>query len=124
MNGLDAAQGRVTLRGDGSERVADLTVIRLDGRLYRLTGLHRAGDSVGASALGAAAASFRRLGPAEASRARPLRLRVHRAAAGENVTALVDAMPVEAPRETFELLNGLRPGRTLRAGDQVKLIDE
>lgn len=124
VNGLDAAQGRVALRGEGSERVAELTVVRLDGRLYRLTGLHRSGDAAGAAALGAAAASFRSLSPAEARRAQPLRLQVHRVAAGEDVTALVDAMPVEAPRETFELLNEIRPGKRLRAGDQVKLIAE
>ena len=124
VNGLAAAQGQVALRGDGSERVADLTVVRLGGRLYRLTGLHRTGDAVGAAALGAAAASFRRLSPAEASRAEPPRLRVHRIVAGDDVTALVEAMPVEAPRETFELLNGLRPGKTLHVGDRVKLIVE
>jgi predicted Zn-dependent protease len=49
---------------------------------------------------------------------------VHRIAAGEDVAALAEAMPVEAPRETFELLNGLRPGRVLRVGDEVKLVGE
>lgn len=124
VNGLDAAQGRLALTGEQSERVADLTVVRLGGRLYRLTGLHRAGDTAGASALGAAATSFRSLTPAEARRAEPLRLRIHRIAPGEDVLALAEGMPVEAPRATFDLLNGLRPGRSLRLGDLVKVIAE
>lgn len=122
VNGLDAAQAHVTLRGDHSERVADLTVIRMGGRLFRLTGLHRPSDATGRATLAAAVESFRPLSPAEARGAEPLRLRVHRITAGEDVTALANGMPVEASRQTFDLLNGLRPGKVLRVGDKVKLI--
>lgn len=122
LNGLPAAEAHVVLRGEHSQRVADLTVVRLDGRLYRLTGLYRAGDTAGEAALAAAAESFRELRRSEARLAEPQHLRVHRVAPGEDAAQLSRAMPVAAPRITFELLNGLRPGRPLRAGDAVKLV--
>lgn len=123
LNGLEAAQGEVTLQTGGSERVASLTVIRFGGRLYRLTGLRQPGDRGAEAALAAAALSFRPLSQADAMNAQPLRLRIHRVAAGEDLTALVEAMPVNAPRETFELLNEIRPGHEPRAGDSVKIIE-
>lgn len=124
VNGLDTARARVALFDDGSERVADLTVVRLGGYLYRLTGLHRADDMIGEAALDAASSSFRVLGAAEARRARPLVLRIHRIVQGDDVRAMADAMPVEAPRQTFDLLNGLSAGKVLRIGDQIKIISE
>ncbi len=120
QHGLAAAEGRVDLSGRSSRRVAELTVVRLDGRFYRLTGLHAPGDRAAVRALDPAAASFRPL-PASAARAlRPLRLRIHRVSGEEDLRALIDAMPVNAPRARFETLNGLRP---VRAGDRVKLIE-
>lgn len=122
VNGLLAAQGRLVLRGDHSERMADLTVIRLGDRLYRLTGLYQANDRTGRDVLASASESFRRLGRAEASSVEPLHLRVHRVAAGEDVAALAAAMPVKSPRKIFELLNGFPPGKAVRVGDEVKLV--
>ena len=49
VNGLDAAQARAALASGGSRRVADLTVIRFRGQLYRLTGLHEPDDRAGAA---------------------------------------------------------------------------
>ena len=52
-----------------------------------------------------------------------LRLRLHRIAGNEDVAAMARAMPVgNAPRARFDLLNGLRPGESLRVGDWVKLV--
>ena len=123
QHGLAAAEGRIDLEGRHSRRVAELTVVRLDGRLYRLTGLHAPGDRAATRALDAAAASFRPLPASEARHLRPLRLRIHRASAKEDLRARIDAMPVESPRARFETLNGLGPGKPLRAGDRVKLIE-
>lgn len=122
VNGLPAAQGRVLLHSERSERVADLTVVRLNGRLYRLAGLHQANDAASEALLAAVTASFRALSRPEARSARPRHLKVHRIAAGEDVAALVAAMPVPAPRATFEVLNGLQPGKVLRVGDEIKLV--
>jgi predicted Zn-dependent protease len=123
QHGLAAAEGRVDLTGRNSRRVAELTVVRLDGRFFRLTGLHAPGDRAASSALDAAAASFRALPPSEARALRPLRLRIHRISGREDLAAVVDDMPVAAPRPRFETLNGLSPGEPLRAGDRVKLIE-
>ncbi|MFT3972774.1 MAG: M48 family metalloprotease [Amaricoccus sp.] len=123
LNGLEAARGRVMLHDGRSERVADLTVVRLGGRLYRLTGLRRTGDATAAAALAATAASFHAVDPAEARTYQPPRLLVHQITPGEDVRALAEAMPVDAPRATFDMLNELRPGRVLREGDVVKLVD-
>jgi predicted Zn-dependent protease len=125
LNGLAMGQGRLAMASGGSERVAELTVVRLGGRLYRLTGLHQRGDAAGQAALAAAARSFRPLSSAEAARLRPLRLRIHRLARGEDVAALAAAMPVgPQARARFEVMNGLAGGGTLRAGDLVKVVAE
>ncbi len=125
LNGLPAAQAQLDLAARSSTRVAELTVVRHGGRLYRLTGLHAPGDAAGAAALAAAAASFRSLPAAEAARIPPRRIRIHRIAAGENVAALADGMPVGAgSRAWFDLINGLRPGQGLRVGDAVKVVVE
>ena len=125
VSGLAAAQARVALSARGSARTAELTVVRLGGRLYRLTGLRLPDDAAAASALAAAAASFRPLSAAQAARLQPLRIRIHRIAPGEDVAALAGAMPVgAAARARFDLMNGLGPRQGLRVGDEVKLVSE
>lgn len=125
IGGLPAAQARLPLTSDGSRRTADLTVVRYGGGLYRLTGLYRPNDTAAAAALSRASASFRPLSRAAASRSAPLRIRIHRIAAGEDVAAMARTMPVPAAsRATFDLLNGLGPGRVLRVGDAIKLVSE
>ena len=113
------------MTSEGSERVAELTVVRLGDRFYRLTGLHLPSDTAGQAALVAAARSFRPLSKAEAARVSPLRLRIHRVARGEDVAALAASMPVgPAAREQFDVMNGLADGGALRAGDLVKVVAE
>ena len=46
IGGLPAAQARLPLASDGSRRIADLTVVRYRGRLYRLTGLYQPGATL------------------------------------------------------------------------------
>jgi predicted Zn-dependent protease len=87
-----------------------------------LTALYGPGDAAAAEALARAVTSFRPLSPAEAARAAPLRIRIHRIAEGDDVAAMAAAMPVPAPRATFDLINGLAPGRVLRVGDAIKLV--
>ena len=125
LNGLAMAQGRLAMTSGGSERVAELTVVRLGDRLYRLTGLHLPGDAAGQAVLAAAARSFRPLSRAEAARLRPLRLRIHRIARGEDVASLAAAMPVgPQARARFDVMNGLAGGGRLRVGDLVKVVAE
>ena len=125
IGGLPAAEARLSLANGGSRRLADLTVIRYRGRLYRLTGLYEPGDAAAAAALARAAASFRPLSRGEAAAAPPLRIRIHRIAAGDDVKAMAGGMPIgAASRARFDLINGLRPGRSLRVGDAIKLVSE
>ena len=125
LNGLPVAQGQLEMTSEGSERVAELTVVRLRDRFYRLTGLHLPSDTAGQAALGAAARSFRPLSKAEAARISPLRLRIHRIARGEDVAALAASMPVGTDaRAQFDVMNGLAGGGALRAGDLVKVVAE
>lgn len=125
LNGLSMAQGQLAMASGRSERVAELTVVRLRDRFYRLTGLHVPGDAAGQAALEAAARSFRPLSKAEAARIPPLRVRIHRIARGEDVAALASAMPVGPDARTrFDVMNGLAAGASLRVGDRVKLVAE
>ena len=125
LNGLPVAQGQLEMTSEGSERVAELTVVRLGDRFYRLTGLHLPSDTAGQAALVAAARSFRPLSKAEAARVSPLRLRIHRVARGEDVAALAASMPVGPDaRAQFDVMNGLAGGGALRAGDLVKVVAE
>jgi predicted Zn-dependent protease len=124
LNGMSAAQGQLPLASRGSARVAELTVVRHDGRFYRLTGLHAPNDTTGAAALAAAAASFRSLPAREAAKLRPLRIRVHRIAPGDDVAGLAQSMPVVAARAWFDVLNGLEPGDQLRVGDLDKVVSD
>ena len=125
LNGLTMAQGQLAMTAGPSARVAELTVVRLRGRFYRLTGLHTPGDAAGQAALAKAAQSFRPLSRAEAARARPLKVRIHRVARGEDVAGLAASMPVgPAAQARFDLMNGLDAGEGLRAGELVKIVAE
>ena len=107
---------RLSLANGGSRRVADLTVVRYGGRLYRLTGCLRAG---GRHRGGGAGGGGGELPAADAGRGgggAAARVRIHRIAAGDDVTAMAAACRRAASRAKFELINGLRPGRNLRVG--------
>ncbi len=124
LNGMAAAEASLPLANDGSHRVADLTVVRHRGRLYRLTGLYRPGDAAAAATLRAAAQSFRSLSRSEAAALPPLRIAIRRIEPGEDVTAMAAGMPVGAgSRALFDVINGLRPGKSLRIGDAVKVVE-
>jgi predicted Zn-dependent protease len=125
LHGLDAARATVALATPGSRRIAELTVARYRGRLYRLSGLYQPGDTRAARSLSAATASFRPLPPGKAAVPPPLRIRIHRIAAGDDVAAMASEMPVGAgSRARFDLMNGLKPGSRLRVGDAVKLVSD
>lgn len=119
LNGLPAAQGTMDL----GRSVAALTVVAQDGAFYRIIGLSAPRDRADASALAAAAASFRPVSAAEAAAGAPLRVRVHRVRSGDNLAVLAATMPVgPGAREWFEVINGLSGGGSLRVGEPVKLV--
>ena len=69
--------------------------------------------------------SFDQLTPAEAAAQKPFRIRLVRAEASDTAETLARRMGVqeEAVRR-FQLLNGLKPGERLVAGQSYKIIGE
>ncbi len=122
INGLEAASAVLPLQIQGNVFDALLVAIRLDGALYRLTGLAPRGSGV-LPRLEAAAESFRRLSSSEARSLRGNSIDVVTVRRGDTVESLARRMKVSAaPLDRFRVLNGLEPGEQLKAGQKVKLI--
>lgn len=67
--------------------------------------------------------SFRRISTDEAAQVRASVLKIATARPGDTPKRLAQSMAFEDLRlERFLVLNGLRPGATLRPGDKVKLV--
>ena len=67
--------------------------------------------------------SFHRISKAQASRVKPLRIRIVKVSAGQSVASLAKRMAFSNYREQrFRVLNGLSANERLRAGERVKLI--
>jgi predicted Zn-dependent protease len=99
-----------------------LVAYRMDGKLYRVTGLTPRGSGL-MPALTDAAWSFHRLSAAEASQLRERRIAIVTVRGGETAESMARQMNVDNfPVERFQVLNGLRPGEPLRAGARVKLV--
>lgn len=99
-----------------------LVAVRLDGKLYRLTGLAPRGSGL-LPRMEAAAETFRALSAAEASQLRGQEIDVVTVRSGDNVTSLAQRMNVDsAAEDRFRVLNGLGVGAPVRPGQQVKLI--
>ena len=70
-------------------------------------------------------ATFRRLSPAEAQKAKPLRIKIVTVRAGDTIEKLASRMAlIDRQAERFRVLNGLEPGERLKTGEQVKIIVE
>ena len=122
---MAAAEASVAARLQAAvKRVADLTVVRHRGRLYHLTGLpHRAMPPGRRRSRGRGELPVPV--PLGGGDDPPPRIHIHRVARGDDITAMAAGMPVGvAPRAQFDLINGFRPGRTLRVGDAVKVVTE
>jgi predicted Zn-dependent protease len=99
-----------------------LVAYRLDGKLYRITGLTPRGSGLMPS-LTDAAASFRRLSGAEAGRLREKRIDIVTVQGGDTAERLSRQMNFDSYQlERFQVLNGLRPGEPPRPRDRVKLV--
>jgi predicted Zn-dependent protease len=99
-----------------------LVAYRLDGKLYRVTGLAPRGSGL-LPAMSGAARSFRRLSAAEAGRLREKRIDIVTVRGGDTVERLARRMNFDDYRlERFRVLNGLRPGQPLRTGERVKIV--
>ena len=115
--------GRVAIGGKPAQ--AMFSVIRgQDGRVYRFLFADTGGLGNGdVAAFEQSLRSFRPLSAAEAATLRPSRIQLVPVRAGDTVDTFVRQMQVDGdPGALFVLLNGLDRGRTLRPGDQVKIV--
>ena len=122
INGLEAAVGYLPVQVQNQTFDTMLVAIRMDGALYRLTGLAPRGSGLMPS-MEQAAETFRRLSRAEARRLKSAKIDVVTVRRGDTVASLARRMNVDQLAEDrFRVLNGLEPGERLQAGQRVKIV--
>ncbi len=122
INGIEAAVAVLPVELNNQVYEALLVAYRMDGKLYRVTGLTPRGSGL-MPALTDSAWSFHRLSAAELSRLQEKRIHVVTVRAGDTVESLARQMNVDSHAvELFRVLNGLSGGQPLRAGERVKVV--
>lgn len=125
VNGLEAATATTQVRTNDGTFDARLTAFRVDAKtIYRMIFLTTGADTNRlATGLRRTTYSFRRLSPAEASRLRPLVLRIVTVQRGDTVGSLARRMPYsDFKLERFEVLNGISRNDRLRRGQKLKMV--
>ncbi len=125
INGLKAATATSDLNTDKGWRDVRLVAIRIDLQtIYRFMFVTPPADTEKlALPLRRTTYSFRRLTASEASKLRPLRIKIVTVRRGDTVASMARRMSFSNfARERFEVLNGLRAGARLVAGQRVKLV--
>ncbi|MEM7506558.1 MAG: M48 family metalloprotease [Pseudomonadota bacterium] len=122
INGLEAARAVMPVEVQGRTFDALLVAVRLNGTIYRMTGLAPRGSRLLPS-MEEASRTFRRLSAADAGRLKGKRIDVVTVQRGQTVASLARRMNVDQfPEERFRVLNGLAPNDTLKTGQRVKII--
>lgn len=122
INGLPAARGILPMAVKGGRADVLLVAIRLNGTIYRFTGIAPRGSNQ-IPAMYDAARTFRNLSATEARKLKPKRIDVVSAGRGDTVASMADRMNVDQfPEDRFLVLNGLKAGAQLTPGQKVKLI--
>lgn len=122
INGLEAASATAKVQVNNQVYDMLLVAIRLNGKLYRLTGLSPQGARL-IPRMRQAAKTFRRLNAAEAGRLSPRYVDIATVRRGDTVASFARQMNVEDfAEDRFRVLNALEPGEPLRTGQKVKLI--
>jgi len=117
-------QPAVTAHGKGSDWIFRLAAVQLGDRVYRFI-LAARGSSDPERQMRSIVESFKVLTPAKAQAAKPLRIRIVTAGAGETIADMAARMPdQDRPAELFQLLNGLDRGAALVPGQRYKIIGE
>ena len=125
VNGLDAATATTRIRTNDGTFDARLTAYRIDTQtIYRMIFLTAGADTNRlATGLRRTTYSFRTLSPAEASRLRPLVLRIVTVQPGDTVESLARRLPYSDFKvERFEVLNGISRTNRLVPGQKLKMI--
>ncbi|OCP18015.1 MULTISPECIES: M48 family metalloprotease [unclassified Ensifer] len=121
VNGLEAA----TARASADRWDFDVTVVRIDNRIYRfLTAVPKGSRTLEPTA-NQLRASFRKMTPVEAQSLKPLRIRVAVVKPGETIATLsARMMGTDRKLDLFRLINAMQVTSTIKPGDRVKIISE
>lgn len=121
VNGLEAA----TARASADRWDFDVTVVRIDNRIYRfLTAVPKGSRALEPTA-NQLRMSFRKMTPAEAQSLKPLRIRVAVVRPGETIATLsARMMGTDRKLDLFRLINAMQVTSTIKPGDRVKIISE
>ena len=99
--------------------------MRVNAEVYRFIYAAKARTPESDRAFRDSVATFRQLSPAEAAKAKPLRIRIVTVGPNDTVERLATRMAlIDRQVERFRVLNGLEPGDRLKAGEQVKIVVE
>lgn len=121
INRNEAATARA--RSDGWK--FDITVVRLNGRVYRLLTAAPLSNQKLVSVARAVSGSFRALGAREKASLKPLRIKTVVVRAGENVGTVAARMKgTDRKLDLFRILNALPAGATLSSGTRVKIVTD
>ncbi|TVR09357.1 MAG: hypothetical protein EA385_07420 [Salinarimonadaceae bacterium] len=119
VNGLEAA----TAASRGREWHFRLAAVRHDGRVYRLIFAFRPRDAGAERLFQETLSSIRPITASDVARLQPPRLRIVRAAPGEDVAAMARRMTgAGGSVEIFRVLNGLDAGDRIEPGRAYKII--
>lgn len=122
INGLDAAYGVLPVQTKGGVSDGLLVAIRMNGTIYRLTGLSPRGSGL-LPRMEDASRTFRRLSQGEANGLKGQTIDIVTVRRGDTVASLSQRMNVgEFKEDRFRVLNGLTRGQALRTGQKVKII--
>ncbi|WP_425336274.1 M48 family metalloprotease [Sinorhizobium garamanticum] len=121
VDGLEAA----TARASADRWDFDVTVIRIDNRIYRFLTAVPKGSSALEGTASQLRGSFRRMTQAEVQSLKPLRIRVVTVRSGDTMATLAARMMgTDRKLDLFRLINAMQITSTVKPGDKVKIIAE
>jgi predicted Zn-dependent protease len=121
LAGLPAATAAAT----GDQWSFRLYAVRFNGEVYRFIFASKTRTPEIERSFRESVATFRRLSPTEAQKAKPLRLKIVTVRPGDTVERLASRMAlIDRQVERFRVLNGLEAGERLKPGEQVKIVVE
>ncbi|MDO9416625.1 M48 family metalloprotease [Pararhizobium sp.] len=121
INGLEAA----TARASAERWDFDVTVIRIEGQIYRfLTAVPKNSTALELTA-NALRASFRQMTPAEITALKPLRIKIVIVRPGDTIATLAARMMgTDRKLDLLRLINALPSSASVKPGDKIKIISE
>jgi predicted Zn-dependent protease len=114
-----------TAAAKGDQWSFRLYAVRFNGEVYRFIFAAKTMTPEIEHSFRDSVATFRRLTPAEAQQAKPLRIKIVTVRPGDTVERMASRMAmIDRQAERFRVLNGIEPGQPLKPGEQVKIVVE